>query len=146
MKLMYASRLTWTPSFRVLRKLCFCQYFTVVFALVFFAVSSSIHLAVFCHHFVSLAVFKAMFFVCTPKGSQSSVGHFVSLLIQRSLCCFMLINSALGEGLAWISPNLFFVVVLFSYSFLTSATSSAVTYSAGASRVLVIYHSTDCCW
>lgn len=50
-------------SFRVLRKLSFCQYFIVVFALVFFAVSSSIPLAVFCHHFVSLAVFNAMFFV-----------------------------------------------------------------------------------
>lgn len=63
----------------------------------------------------SLSLFLTPCFLSefTPKGSQFSVGHFVSLLIHRGLCCFMLINSAHGESFAWIPPDLFFIVVLF---------------------------------
>lgn len=60
---MCVSRLTDLKPFILRINLCLCQYFTVVFAPVFFAISPSIYLAVVCHHFVSLAVFNAMFFV-----------------------------------------------------------------------------------
>ena len=60
---MCVSRLTDLNPFILRINLCLCQYFTVVFAPVFFAISPSIYVAVFCHHFVSLAVFNAMFFV-----------------------------------------------------------------------------------
>ena len=62
-KVMCVSRLTDLNPFILRINLCLCQYFTVVFAPVFFAISPSIYLAVVCHHFVSLAVFNAMFFV-----------------------------------------------------------------------------------
>ena len=59
---MCVSRLTDLNPFILRINLCLCQYFTVVFAPVVFAISPLIYLAVFCHHFVSLAVFNAMFF------------------------------------------------------------------------------------
>ena len=59
---MCVSRLTDLKPFILRINLCLCQYFTVVFAPAFFAISSSIYLSVFCHYFVSLAVFNAMFF------------------------------------------------------------------------------------
>lgn len=79
-------------------------------------------------------------------------GHSLALVISYRYwyieACAVLCLSIAHSVKAWPESlqTCFLLLLFFSYSSLTSATSSAVTYSGGVSRVLVIYHSTDCCW